>query len=307
MASGDTNIWIGDDSTTVDDPTTAASWSLGTAPADGEHGVVPADVDESNAIGAGDISPGGTGTGTRLASLTIEEGYDLTVGDPDAADMDDKYLVVDAESVTLGGTGESYLECYHADRILVVKAGSAAGDGQQMLYLRGDGNSRLDIQASSGQKIGLAGLPGEAAEFAEIHITGGDVYIGPGVSVSGSLNVYGGVVENAADVATINVLGGVLDNLGDCSTALIVRGGTAYYRGIGTTAAVTVAADGSLDLSLDSRSRTFTNTTLYQGATFRDPWTSVAYTNDLQLNQCGISDVTLELGDHIELTPVKIT
>ena len=307
MASGDTNIWIGDETTTVDSPTAATSWSLGSAPADGEHAIIPANVETGNAIGAGDISPGGTGTAARLASVTIEEGYGLTVGAPDAADIDDKYLVIDAEAVTLAGTGESYLECWHADRILVIKAGTAAGDGEQMLYLRGDDNARLDIQASSGQKIGLAGLPGETAEFADIYITGGEVYIGAGVSVSGSLNVYGGMVENAAAIATINVFGGVLDNVGDCSTGLTVRGGTVYYRGTGTTAAVIVAGDGSLDLSLDSRSRTFTSTTIYQGASFRDPWTSVTYTNALQLAQCGLSDVTLELGHHVELTPAKIS
>ncbi|MHC4563793.1 MAG: hypothetical protein ACYS8X_13625 [Planctomycetota bacterium] len=307
------NVWIGGGTDPdPNDPEVGAYWDQGHVPTDNEHAVVPAGVDSENAIGAGSICAAnptdtypGTGTNPRLAAFTVEEGYDLTIGEPDPG-TGDRYLMVDAAEITLAGTGESYVDCWYADRIVVTKAGTAAGAGEQMLYLKGTGNFQLDIQAGGGEKIGLAGLAGEEADFTTINISGGNVYIGPGVTCT-TLNVYGGVVENAADIATINVYGGSLENHGDCTGTITLRGGVMYYRGSGTTNTVTVSGDGTLDLSLDSQARGFGTTEVHQGASFRDPWTTVTYSKSIELRHCGIGDVTLDFGDHIKFMPVKIS
>lgn len=301
MASGDTNIWVGGDTAGPNDPTNDGNWALATAPADGEHVVVPAGIADGNQIGGGDLTvEAGSTNALLLASLTVEEGYDLTVGESD------DYLMIDADQVFFAGTGEGYLDIANAERIVIAKAGTAAAAGQQMLYLKGPTNALLDIQAGSGEKIGLAGLAGETATFTTINISGGDVFIGEGVACT-TLNIYGGVVENAADVATINVYGGVLDNVGDCSGTITLRGGVMYYRGAGTTPNVYVTGDGTLDMSLDTQARRFGTTEIHQGAGFRDPWATVTYTNEIQLRHCGVGDVTLDFGDHIKFKPQTIS
>ena len=309
MATGDTAIWIGNADTGPDDPSTPGNWDTGVVPLDGEHAVIPAGITEDHAIAAGDIRYD-AGTNPRaLSTFTVAEGYDQTVGSPAVTDVDLRYLKITADTVTFAGGGESYLWVEGASRILVSKAGTSAATGEYSLDLTCvDETTTLDIQAGSGQKIGIAALPGEQSSLTTINVSGGEVTIGSDVTVD-TLNVTGGIVRNLATIAsgkTINVYGGVLDQQDDCVGSVNIRGGVMYYRGTGTIANVIISGQGVMDLSLDRRGRTFTATKLYYGAALRDPWTTVTHTNKIQLIYCGLDDVTLDLGDHVEFAPTAL-
>lgn len=122
------------------------------------------------------------------------------------------------------------------------------------------------------------------------------------------LNVYGGIVQNDGDIYTVNVYGGVLDNHGDCPGPIALTGGVMYYRGEGTTPGVTLSGDGVLDVSLDMRARTLNSISMYQGAALRDPWSTVTYDSDgITLQQCGLDDVTVDIGSNVKFTPTVIS
>ena len=133
------NLWQGD---TSNDPAVITNWSLGHVPEAEELIYVPAG--NTREIIGGDL------TAAAIASLDIEEGYTLAVGTAPASGALPVYLQFDlnfgVKTATLAGTGKTYLELSNSTRILVLRAGTTASAGEQMLYLTGTVNPLLDIQ-----------------------------------------------------------------------------------------------------------------------------------------------------------------
>jgi hypothetical protein len=61
-----------------------------------------------------------------------------------------------------------------------------------------------------------------------------------------------------------------------------------------------------LDFRQDSRDRTVTNATIHKGGKIYDPSKTVTWTNGIDVYYCGLSDVTLDLGDHLTVTPSAV-
>jgi len=80
---------------------------------------------------------------------------------------------------------------------------------------------------------------------------------------------------------------------------LIIYGGTVYYSSKAVTTNLIVAG-GTLDFRRGDFGPVFTNTSVYAGATILDPHNTAVFTNGLDLVQCSLLDVTLDLGKHIQ-------
>ena len=292
------NLWQGDTST---DPAVVTNWSLGSLPANTEDIFVPAG--NGVAIIGGDLT-----TGATINSLTIEEGYTLAVGTAPASGANPVYLQFDLNSgsklATLAGSGKTFLELSNATEIRVLRAGSTAAAGEQMLYLTGTSNALINIQCEAGDKVALAGFAGETAAFTKINVRGGDVFIGSGVTAT-TLNVYGGRVENWASIANLNMYGGSVDGFGAHGTAVILRAGTLYYRSSTTITAASVYGGAVLDLSRDPTDRTIGTLNLHKGSSFFDPHKSAGSVVP-RLNACDDTEVTTNLGKNISLTRANL-
>lgn len=61
-----------------------------------------------------------------------------------------------------------------------------------------------------------------------------------------------------------------------------------------------------LDFSRDLRGRTVTNAIITKGGTFLDPFKTCTLTNGIDLYECRIKEITLDLGAHVTLTPSAV-
>ena len=120
-------------------------------------------------------------------------------------------------------------------------------------------------------------------------IAGGTLDLDCGFDTTGTFNVYGGTTTLRTTLINMNVYGGTVRSQRDAASA-------------GGTATTIVVTDGTVDFSGETRGWTITNLDLYDGATWRDPNGVNTYTNGIDLEQCRITDVTLDIGVHKTLT-----
>uniref|UniRef100_A0A6M3LAY0 Uncharacterized protein n=1 Tax=viral metagenome TaxID=1070528 RepID=A0A6M3LAY0_9ZZZZ len=239
------------------------NWVGGTAPADGDSIVIPADA-------AYDIY-GADMTDKEIVGFTIEEGCTIDIGarnKPLALDLTYSAAAYDAN---LAGIGTQFLNLTNTDAVNITESGSAPGDGQYSKNLRGDAVS-VTVACADGESVGIAGGSGEAMTITTLTINSGDVTI-------------------AAAVAP---------------TTINVNGGTVFYHSTGTATTVNIGPSGTVDKRNTLNTCTFTNVNMFAGAKLYDPYKTITLTNGVDLEQCGIEDVTLELGKHITVTPSAV-
>lgn len=70
-----------------------------------------------------------------------------------------------------------------------------------------------------------------------------------------------------------------------------------------TIAALMIGSGGILDAEKDVRAFTVTACDLYEGSSLLDGFARITYTAGVDLNRCGIDDVTIRLGNNRRLTP----
>ena len=220
-----------------------------------------------------------------------------------------------ASQATVGagkGTGSGRLKLDFqsgAFTLNVLTTGSSLESGLPALQVKGS-NAANALYATKGT-VGVALFAGEAAQLATLDVgyqtnQQGDVTLTCGAGVTlGTVNVTGGVVYLNSGATTVSQYEGTLTVSAGSVTTLTVLGGKCYYTGTGTltTAVVTAAGGkkGTLDFSQDLRSRTVTTLKLYAGATLRDPYKTLGAVV-VNLEECGLPDVTLDLGSHLSLT-----
>lgn len=307
------------------DWSTAANWSTGSVPAGGD------DVYLTNSsVG---IFYGLGQSGVTLNSLNQDSTYTGKVGLPryntggNTAGLSGtsatayleyrtRYLQVGfttgnfgTVSGTQAGAGSGMLQIdpgtvqYLAN---VYGTGSPSQQGLPALILKGT-NAGNVLNAQSGQ-VGLAVESGDTATVATVRMgyqqaEGTDLALtcGGGVTLT-TISQYAGVLQVASNVTTLTQYGGVARVLGAAAvTTLTVQNGTVYHQSSGTLSTVTLGSGGTLDLTTDPRARTITNMTLAAGAAFYDPNKTAAFSNPFYLQNCGLDDVTLELGGDVHL------
>lgn len=272
--------------------------------------IVPAYSDEDdsdNTLTAAAAFP----TGGTIASLTITEGGSYTIGTralPITVNMADATTA----DVDIGGTGTYFLTPINYDTITVTEAGSAPGVGEYacnltaMTHAAGNGVGAIHVLCDSNMSVGIGAENGTTTEVETVHVTGGDVTIGSGcVQLDGSgavdLTISGGNVITYCPLGTVTMTGGTLTIMEGAVASLTVTGGTCYYRSDGT-AEVIAKDSGTIDLSQDLSARTFSKCDLFAGATLSDPGNTLTLPAGVDLNSCGIDDVSLDLGTNFRIT-----
>lgn len=295
---------------------TAANWS---------GGILPADTDnlyfENSAIDLlyGLLAASRTDTSIALTSLNSDKSYTGKLGQGSIP------FQIGATAVNIGyhygygsPAGSARLNLDLGTIVTTINVfGSAAAAYESALdpirLMMSNVNSVLNVM---GGKVGVAtNFAGELASLATINVSNivaATVNVGVGCTVVtykqiGGTNVFRGIgttiitveggtltTDSTDAIVTFNVNDGTvyIVNIGAITT-LNLGGGTAYYDS--TSTVTTANVTGILDFRRTLNARIFTTTKLYKGGKIYDN-AITTFTNGIALQQCDISDVTLEIG-----------
>lgn len=315
MTATGTNMTASRTTTTTasspNDASLAANWVGGALPVNSDT-VIFENSDVDCLWNLGSLSA------VTLASLQIKQSYTGNIGLPLLTstgyyEYRTTELTIGATSVRVGdGEGNGSSRCFlnlgsAQTAVLVTDTGSAEDPSVGALVIRGTHASNV-LRVARGD-VGVAMLRStDTATFATVEASyiddeAGDsrLRLGPGCTLT-TVEVYGGRHDIYADLSTLTVEGGsVVCHEGvSPATAIDVMGGLVEYRSSGTLTQGYVAGDGEL-VFWGLATRTVTNLTLYTGATVRDKFKTVTFTNPIVLTRCALEDVTLELGSNINI------
>jgi hypothetical protein len=194
----------------------------------------------------------------------------------------------------------------------VYKAGAAVESGVPALLWKG-GSSSSVVNVLSGS-LGIAFFAGETAGattltigYANNQSTDAQVWCGSGLTMGGTAKKNGGILYTAGALSTIKHYAGTWYHEGGSGatiTSLTIEGGTCYYRSTGTVTTLKVGNVGVIDYRTDGRGRTVTTPYVYAGGAIYDPKKTVTWSSAINLMECGLMEVTLDLGKHVTVTVV---
>jgi len=296
--------WDGDASGVV---TLAANWSADTEPTAGDTAIFPAYATTTDTI-IGNATWPSAGTVTKV---TIEEGGSKTIGTR-ALPLTMLMVNSTASIVEVGGTGTYFLSPKDYEIITVKEAGPAPGAGEYacnltaMLSTDGTPNHVIDVLCENNMSVGIGAENGVATIVDTVNVTGGEVTIGSGCTAQGggavNLTISGGTVTTHCALGTVTQTGGTWRHMEGAVATVNVEGGTCYYRSNGTATTVNISDNGTVNASEDNTGRTFTNIDMWAGASLVDPRGTITATNGIDLNKCGVGDVSINIGTDFTIT-----
>lgn len=291
-------------STGPEDWSTAANWSLNAAP------VATDDVyiDKSD----WDIKYGLSQAGATLLSLNISSAFTKKIGLPDInadgttyAEYRTKELTIDATTVNIDSPSSMIrINAGSVATTLNVKnSGSAPVTGQQAVMWRGT-NAANVVNVTAGQ-VGIAVAGNTVATVATLRIgdrdgAGAEVFC-RSVTLT-TVEMQSGTVHLETGCTTLTVNSGTCELMLGNVTTINARGGEIRYLGVGTITTLNSSGGSVVDFSRDPRARTVTTSQAYEGATIIDPYRTVTWSNGINHNQCGLGDISLNMGEHIKVT-----
>jgi uncharacterized membrane protein YeaQ/YmgE (transglycosylase-associated protein family) len=294
------------------DWSTAANWSTGSVPANGDDVYV-----QNSAWG---IYYGLAQSSVALNSLTIDLSMTGAIGLPEAnplgyTEYRPTFLAIGVNgTATIGrgsgsGTGRIKLDTgsANATTLNVYGTGNPAERGLESLLWRGN-NSGNAVNIYKGS-VGLGVYPGDtismAGGFQVGYLTSplGDAQVRAGASATfpSSILITGGTVDLGSSLAskTVAQTNGVVKLRTGAVATLTLKGGTFQVLATGTviTSACSIYGGGFLDLSQDTRAKTITPAiTMYKGAQLAGDAAYVTYTAGFTTSGCGLSDVKVDCG-----------
>ncbi len=219
---------------------TATNWYADTEPVANDY--VRIALENENDIDGADY--------TALSMLTwlIENNMPKLVGTLAAP------LQIDGVAVTVEGTGAQHLYFKDATSIRVFQAASTSSDNEYGLNLTGVENEDILIRTASGGKVAI-GWRGVAAEYKDIILERGTLYLGEGVIANGdtkitTVKVEGGKLITYAAIATATYTGSASVDVegGAYSTALYgLEGARINVNGGGTITLLDLDDEATLD------------------------------------------------------------
>lgn len=294
----------------------ANNWSGGALPANGDTAYLQG-IDVP-------VKYGLDQSAVTLAALYIDADFTAAVGLPEENadggatyyEYREQYLKVGATSLVVGrgssGQGSGLLRINTGTAqtdLLLYRTGSSEVSDVPAFWWKGT-HAANTVSVLRGD-LGIAVRGGEVATVVTLKVgyetgetTDSTVRVGLGVTLT-TLEMQGGTVELQAAATTITKSGGSLEILGSAAyTTLNNWRGEVVYRSSGTI--TTLNTSGRVDFSRDMRARTVTSTVAYAGAEILDPQSTVTWTNGVDLQGCGMREVSLDLGRHITVTPSAI-
>lgn len=304
------------------DASSVANYSGGALPGDGDTLVFEnSDVDCLYTLSA---------LAAVNANITIKQSYTGNIGLPvwNASgyyEYRPQYLScgggTGAFTITIGqgegyGSGRLKLDTGAGQAtVLVYGYGTRAEYGIPCLLWKGTHASNA-VTVNRGD-VGIAYYAGEVATVTTLSVgylsnqaSDATVTVGSGTTLT-TLTKDGGVVtvnsSATCHATTVTQTAGTLyyDGSGVLTT-LNLDGGRGYYSTSGTLTTAIVGGGGVLDMSRDNRARTISACDIYQGASVIDPQRTVTWTAGIDLVRCGVSDVTLTIGENLRLTPGSV-
>ena len=167
------------------------------------------------------------------------------------------------------------------------------------------GSHASNVFTLLGGSVGIATEAGETATAATIR-TGASISSGDSRPRSAkarrvtNFTMEGGNVRLYADSANVIVDGGTCQLIDDpdiSGSCIIRESGTVEVNGAPTVAKFIVGSGGFLDLSKDARPFTVSACDLYAGGRIYDPFKRATWSTGIVLKQCGLEDVTLNIGN----------
>lgn len=172
-------------------------------------------------------------------------------------------------------------------------------------FLGTNASNVLNIFSGS---VGIAERPTEVSTLLTCRIgtlQGGspDVYVGTG-STLGTFTIASGTLTSHSNITTVTCQGGTLitRETATLTTVTVRKSGVLQHDSSGTITTLNAGPDGEIDFTRDLRARTVTNANVYANTKISDNYKTVTWTNGLILVQCGLVDVTLDVGTGITLT-----
>lgn len=272
------------------------NWSAGAAPTTSDTAEL--------ANWSGDILYGLTNA-TTLAQIDVRDTFTGKLGLPEYnsggyAEYRDKYLAIGVAVVNVYGTGSRFkLNTGSGVTALnVYGTGASAETGIKTVQWLGTNTGNV-VNVIKGS-VAAAQRADEAAAINTLRMSwktnqkgDADVYLGPGVTTLTTVIKSGGTLTLNSTFSTLTQTGGETYHDGTAAGGTLnVLGGTYYPRTSGTYAVVVAGSGGTLDCRQDIRSRTWTATTLRDGAVYLDPDKTVSHTTGITVQ----GDVKIDWG-----------
>jgi hypothetical protein len=262
-----------------------------------------------------------------LAALTIKQSYAGKLGLPRTnpggyVEYRPQYLTINsaaagAITINIGegdgnGSGRIKVNTGGGQATLAIyNKGGRAETGVPCLVWKGTHASNV-VNLVRGD-LGVAVFSGETATIATLNVgwmtsqtSDALLVCGSGTTLS-TVNAYGGTIELNSALTTLTQGAAILTLRGTGTiTTWHLDGGIGFHCSNGTITTLNVGGGARVDFRQDLRARIVTNCNAYQGATIQDPNKSVTWTNGICLQRCKAEDVTLDVGEHVKLTPGAI-
>lgn len=158
--------------------------------------------------------------------------------------------------------------------------------------------------------VGVAFYDGETSTFATINMgsginSQGRLVCGTGTTLSScTIAMIGGTLETNSAISVVNIYGGEWTHQNGNVATLNAFGGKVIWKANSATiTTLAVGSSGTFDKSQDARPLTVTNVVkIYKGATLRDPYKTITFSAGIQLVDCTLDDVTLDVGPNRTVT-----
>jgi len=265
---------------------TAANWTAGAVPADGDDVI----IGHTNAS----IRYGLDQSGVTLASLSVAGVYEGEIGLPAVAvgengaayfQFRDRFLKIGADAALIGdgeglGAARILLDLDAADAAITVEKTAQPLSGAAVTLQNTGAAATLSVERGSV----ATGQPGdEAASFATIRQTGGQLRIGAGATVDTLEISDQAQCELAADVTTLTQTGGELTVDGAAALGNVtITAGRLFHRASGDITDLTVAGEtAQVSFRGNLASRTVGDATLTAGQ-ISDPSQVVTWAGGVQ-------------------------
>lgn len=287
-----TRTWTGE---TDGDPAIAGNWrdAAGAtgAPASTDTLIIPA--------GATVDIDGADQSGVALTLLVIEEGCTINIGS--RTNGVTTSWQINATTVITSGSGLIYLETDSVTTYTVLAAGTGANVGTQKLNILGATITALNIQCDSvSQTVGIASNSAEACTVTKGTMTGGTVVVGRGATISTSIECTGGNLTTLVAVPTLLYGGSAsIEHHGGSATLMKGSGGICNYRSAVECTNVKLSGRAEMNMTKDLTGRTFTNVEMGGKSRFIDPYRTVTLTNNIDVLETGINEVTIDRGTNV--------
>jgi len=277
-------VWVGTDSGSEGDYSTAANWSPSGVPLAGDDVIIA----NSNQ----DINDGLDQSAVALSSITIDLSYTGLVGTSAA------FLQVAASTAVLGqrrsstgtfaGSGRLNLDFGTSTSCQITVNGTAStaqDQNRQPLRLRAV-NAGTDLHVFAGS-LAISDDSENSSTLGDIDVSGGSVNVGASVTLT-NLTVSNGIVNIDSSIAgTATVKGGTLNSYDSTSASTIAtltvsESGIVNHFATGTITTLNLNG-GTVDLTKTQQAKTVTTITADQGGTLITDSGTVTITNDIAL------------------------